>query len=163
MRFDERVSSKLKLGPKGKRARNVEPLKGPRVRKPARVAAPARWGWAARIAIPAFLVLYAAVSIAWKPPLVVALGYVVASLVTFMVYAFDKSAAGRGARRTPEATLHMLALAGGWPGAILAQQLLRHKSRKAEFRSVFWVTVVLNVAGFVVFSAPAGRGWWPLP
>jgi uncharacterized membrane protein YsdA (DUF1294 family) len=52
-----------------------------------------------------------------------------------------------------------LALACGWPGALLAQQWLRHKSAKQEFRAVFWVTVVLNVAGLVAMSSPWGRNW----
>jgi uncharacterized membrane protein YsdA (DUF1294 family) len=34
---------------------------------------------------------------------------------------------------------------------------LRHKSSKAEFRSVFWVTVVLNVAAFIVLAMPQAR------
>ena len=53
----------------------------------------------------------------------------------------------------PQGRLHLLALAGGWPGALLAQQFLRHKSAKASFRTVFWATVVLNVAAFVALSA----------
>lgn len=73
--------------------------------------------------------------------------YLGASLLTFVIYASDKSAAESGTQRTPENTLHMLALAGGWPGAMYAQQLLRHKSSKQTFRAVYWVTVLLNVAG----------------
>jgi len=106
-------------------------------------------------------VVYLAVAILWKPPLALAAVYAGASLVTFFAYAFDKSAAQRGAWRTSEGTLHLLALAGGWPGALLAQQWLRHKSSKAEFRSVFWVTVVMNVAGFVALASPVGRGFIP--
>jgi uncharacterized membrane protein YsdA (DUF1294 family) len=85
-----------------------------------------------------------------------------ASLLAFLAYALDKSAARRGAWRTSEGTLHMLAVVGGWPGALLAQQLLRHKSTKAEFRAVFWFTVVLNVTGFVVLCSPIGRPLWTL-
>ena len=66
------------------------------------------------------------------------------SIITFIIYAKDKSAARQGHWRTKESTLHMLALLGGWPGALIAQQTLRHKSQKADFRFVFWVTVVLN-------------------
>lgn len=77
-----------------------------------------------------------------------------ASTVTFITYAMDKSAATRGSWRTPESTLHMMAVAGGWPGALCAQQLLRHKSSKAEFRAVFWATVALNALGFVVLCTP---------
>lgn len=83
--------------------------------------------------------------------------YAAMSVITFLVYAVDKSAARRGDLRTPERTLHLLALTGGWPGALLAQQFLRHKSAKVEFRATFWATVVLNVAGFVWFFSPAGK------
>lgn len=109
------------------------------------------------LAIPLFLVVCAVVAHLWKPPLAIAAGYAVASVAAFVLYAVDKSAAMRGARRTPESTLHLLALAGGWPGALLAQQLLRHKSGKAAFRSVFWITVAMNVAAFIAFSSPALR------
>lgn len=70
--------------------------------------------------------------------------YVLLSAITFVVYALDKSAARTGGRRTPEVTLHALALAGGWPGALLARRVLRHKTRKQPFRAVFWLTVVAN-------------------
>ena len=66
------------------------------------------------------------------------------NLLTFAVYAVDKSAAKNGRWRISEKTLHLLGLAGGWPGAWWAQQALRHKSRKAEFRAVYWLTVVLH-------------------
>lgn len=79
------------------------------------------------------------------------------SLLTFIIYAIDKSAAQAKRRRTPESTLHLLALAGGWPGALLAQQWLRHKSAKQPFRAVFWATVVANVAGLVLLCSPYGR------
>lgn len=68
------------------------------------------------------------------------------NLLTFMVYAIDKSAARSGQWRTKESHLHLLSLAGGWPGAWFAQQWLRHKSRKAEFRAVYWTTVLGHCA-----------------
>lgn len=71
--------------------------------------------------------------------------YLTLSLLTFIAYAIDKSAAKRGKWRTKESTLHLLALMGGWPGALSAQNLLRHKSAKASFRNVFWLTVVVNL------------------
>ena len=79
------------------------------------------------------------------------------SLFTFLIYAADKSAAARSARRTPEKNLHTLALLGGWPGAIFAQQLLRHKSVKREFLAVFRVTVVLNIATLGWLVSPYGE------
>ncbi|MBY6203533.1 cold shock and DUF1294 domain-containing protein [Halomonas denitrificans] len=74
------------------------------------------------------------------------------SVVTFIAYGLDKSASRRGSWRTSEATLHLLALVGGWPGALMAQRLLRHKTRKAEFQAVFWTTVVLNMVLLVVLA-----------
>jgi uncharacterized membrane protein YsdA (DUF1294 family) len=55
-------------------------------------------------------------------------------------------------RRTPESTLHLLSVLGGWPGALVAQQMFRHKSRKLEFQIVFWLTVLLN-CGVLGWSA----------
>lgn len=70
--------------------------------------------------------------------------YFIASFIAFFAYARDKSAAKRNRWRTPESTLHLLALVGGWPGALIAQRLFRHKSNKQSFQIVFWLTVVLN-------------------
>ncbi|TWX66266.1 DUF1294 domain-containing protein [Colwellia demingiae] len=72
--------------------------------------------------------------------------YIGVSIITFLAYAFDKSKAQRGEWRTQESTLHLLALIGGWPGAAIAQQILRHKSKKKEFRIAFWFTVFVNTA-----------------
>ena len=74
--------------------------------------------------------------------------YLVASAIAFVAYALDKSAAQNGRRRTPEATLHLFGVVGGWPGALFAQRVFRHKSSKVEFQRVFWVTVVVNCLGF---------------
>lgn len=73
--------------------------------------------------------------------------YFAMSLLTFLTYAWDKSSAQRGNWRTPESTLHLMALVSGWPGALAAQRLLHHKSRKKEFQLMFWATVFLNVTG----------------
>ena len=55
--------------------------------------------------------------------------------------------------RTPERTLLLLGLVGGWPGAVLAQQWLRHKTSKRSFQQMFWFTVLVNVAGFLWLSS----------
>ncbi len=72
--------------------------------------------------------------------------YGLASLVGFFAYWIDKADAQRGRWRTPESTLQTLALVGGWPGAWIAQQVLRHKTRKSSFTAVFGACVVLNLA-----------------
>ena len=72
--------------------------------------------------------------------------YLVASVAALVAYRVDKTAAESGRWRTPESTLHLLALAGGWPGALLAQRIFHHKSRKPSFRLVFFATIILNLA-----------------
>ena len=90
-----------------------------------------------------FIFLAASVFMQWLPLQLIVL-YVAASVVTFIAYALDKSAAKRNQWRTQEDTLHFLGLIGGWPGALIAQRTLRHKSKKEEFQTVFWATVILN-------------------
>jgi uncharacterized membrane protein YsdA (DUF1294 family)/cold shock CspA family protein len=72
--------------------------------------------------------------------------YALASLVALVAYWLDKADAQRGRWRTPERALQTLALVGGWPGAWIAQQALRHKTRKPSFQVTFWACVVLNLA-----------------
>ena len=66
--------------------------------------------------------------------------------LTLLFYYGDKTAAQRGEGRVPESTLHLLEAAGGWPAALLAQRLFRHKSRKPSYRSGFRAMVVLHIA-----------------
>ncbi|MCF7689181.1 MAG: DUF1294 domain-containing protein [Cephaloticoccus sp.] len=67
----------------------------------------------------------------------------VMSLLTFVLYAWDKRRARIGGQRTRERALQLMALLGGWPGAFLAQRLLRHKSSKRPFQILFWLIVAL--------------------
>ncbi|MCC8552754.1 DUF1294 domain-containing protein [Xanthomonas hortorum] len=103
-----------------------------------------------------FLIGMSAMVIADRLPALLALLYAAASVVAMIVYRIDKTAAQRGRQRIPETTLHMIALLGGWPGALLAQALFRHKSSKAAFQLRFWISVVLNVAAlFWACNQPA--------
>lgn len=104
------------------------------------------------LAIALFLATYLVVNLYWPLPFWVAGLYLVASAACFIAYAIDKSAAVAGRRRISERTLILLGLACGWPGAIVAQQALRHKTQKVSFRSVFLGSVVVNVAAFLVLS-----------
>lgn len=83
--------------------------------------------------------------------------YFIASIITFIVYALDKSAAKSNRWRIKENTLHLCDLIGGWPGALLAQRLFRHKTKKTSFQITFWITVVSNVGanGWLLFASAA--------
>jgi uncharacterized membrane protein YsdA (DUF1294 family) len=93
--------------------------------------------------------------------------YWVLSTVCFAMYALDKKAAQTGLWRIPEARLHFIALLGGWPGALVAQAMFRHKTRKRSFRFGFWLTVLANCGfvGWLMSSEGAAmrraidRGW----
>lgn len=97
------------------------------------------------------------------PPAALGL-YLVASAAAFLAYALDKSAALNDRWRTRERTLLLLGLVGGWPGALAAQGLLRHKTRKVSFQGLFWATVALNCCALAwLFSASGARMLRSLP
>jgi len=149
------LSFEVELGPQGKkRAKSVEFI---RYRGPARAAraeAPAAWTLPRLLVLPGFVVVDLLVASRWPVSRWVAAIYLFVSFAAFIAYAIDKSAARDGRWRTPEATLHWFSLACGWPGALLAQQLLRHKSSKPSFVANFWATVAANVGGFVMLHSP---------
>ena len=102
-----------------------------------------------------FVALLGALAAAGDLPLAVPLLYGAASATAFLLYRIDKTAAVAGARRTPEDVLLAVGLLGGWPGALVAQQVLRHKSRKTGFLVWFWITVALNCAALAWFWSRA--------
>lgn len=158
--LNQRVSFELEINRDGKkRARNVMLVRSPNAINTRPRNPDAQWGGASLFAVPAFVLLYVAIAVVWRVPNSVGLAYLALSTVCFIMYAADKSAAKSGGWRTKESTLLLTGLAGGWPGAMLAQQFLRHKSVKASFRSAFWGTVVMNVIAFVVLSSPQIGAW----
>lgn len=104
-----------------------------------------------------FLALIAGLVVAGKLPSVMFAVYFGMSIVAFITYAWDKSAARNGRWRTAENTLHMLGLAGGWPGALVARHLFRHKSKKQPFVQVFWVTAIINSIALVWLMTSQGQ------
>jgi len=75
--------------------------------------------------------------------------YVAMSVLAVFLYWRDKRQARADGWRTPEKVLHAVELLGGWPGALIAQQLFRHKTRKVSFQLVFWLIVLLHQAYWV--------------
>jgi len=147
----ERLSYREGQDSQGKRrAQGVQSL-APRATPPA-IARPD--GGRVLLLIPAFAGLVLAVHLLWGLPNWLWGIYSAMSLATFITYALDKRAAMRGDWRVPEVTLHGLSLACGWPGALLAQRLLRHKSVKPAFRRLYWATVAVNVTVFVAAFTP---------
>jgi uncharacterized membrane protein YsdA (DUF1294 family)/cold shock CspA family protein len=94
-------------------------------------------------------------------PQLTPLVYAAVSAVSFAAYGMDKLSARQQARRTPEATLHLLDLIGGWPGGLIAQQLFRHKRRKVSFMAVFGVTAVLHPVywAWITYDPGASLTW----
>jgi len=104
-----------------------------------------------------FLIVVAFFAISSQIRIEILFLYLVASSMAFFMYFLDKSAATKGAWRTPENTLHLVSIVGGWPGAIFAQQTFRHKTKKTTFRAIFWVTVFLNCGAFLWMLSPTGK------
>jgi len=93
------------------------------------------------LVLPAYALSRLAPSVDWRllggAPLAI-------SLFTFIAYRSDKRRAEAGEWRIPESTLHMAELAGGWPGAFLAQRTFRHKISKVSYLVVFWLIVLVH-------------------
>ena len=73
------------------------------------------------------------------------------TVVTFVSYGYDKRQAGASGDRVSEASLHLLALAGGTLGALAGQFVFSHKTRKQSFRSVFMGIVLLQIVVSALF------------
>lgn len=108
------------------------------------------------IASATFLLVVAGLGIWGRIPALVVWLYFGASVAAFFMYWHDKSAARQGFWRTKESSLLLCGLAGGWPGALIAQQLFRHKSAKLEFQVSFWITVLLNCIALGWAMTPDG-------
>lgn len=151
------ISYEASLDPRGRpkavRARHQE---GRRADPPAARSAPLRPGRGGTWMGLAALGVAVAAWLAGKMPFAVAATYFGASGLSFLLYLFDKAAARRGDRRTPEMTLHVVDLLGGWPGALVAQEQFRHKTTKRSFRVGFWFTVLANLAGLAYFLRTVG-------
>lgn len=147
----DEITFQVETQPDGKlRAAQARPADQPYV-APIRPTSPI----VGALAILGFAAIYLLVELNWGPvPLWVLFVYLGVSAITFGAYAIDKSAARLRQRRVAETSLILLGMFGGWPGAILAQQLLRHKTAKPSFRAVFWMSVLLNVVVFVGLNAP---------
>jgi len=101
--------------------------------------------WVAAAVVLVFFAILAGLFQQGYLPVFILAAYGGVSLVLYVMYWMDKRAAQRGAQRTPEKTLHLLELFCGWPGALMAQQVFRHKTRKGSYQFVFWLAVLANI------------------
>jgi uncharacterized membrane protein YsdA (DUF1294 family) len=91
-------------------------------------------------------------------PMAILFIYLSASVFSFMLYQADQAGARQGVHRIATYKLHLLALLGGWPGAIIARQLLGHTMGGLRFRAVFRLTVAVNCALLAWLLTPWGAG-----
>ncbi|MDR9829127.1 cold shock and DUF1294 domain-containing protein [Vibrio sp. FNV 38] len=104
-----------------------------------------------------FLVAMAACVVVFDGQWLLIPWYLVLTVFTYVIFAWDKRAAQQNRWRTPENTLHLLALLGGWPGALLAQHQLRHKSKKQPFKAILWLTIALNLLVYSWLFTDSGQ------
>lgn len=149
---DEIVSYELKTDAKGRAQAECVAFVGERLPS----ASSSGKGKVALVLTVAFLVFVVGAVIAHRLPMAVLGLYLIASVVAFITYALDKSAARNDRWRTAENTLHLFAVLGGWPGALVAQRMLHHKSKKLSFQVVFWITVILNCGVLVWLFSSSG-------
>lgn len=147
------VTYELSVNEKGQpRAENVA-FVGDRIARPSSQ----HTGMSSHVAALGYLCVVAMLVLFGKLPAVVFGAYVGMSALAFIAYGADKSAALSNRWRIKESTLHLIGLAGGWPGALVAQQVYRHKSKKQTFQVAFWFTVAFNCAalGYLLSSSGA--------
>ena len=91
--------------------------------------------------------------------------YIVGSVISYLMYRSDKGSAIASRQRIPEKRLHLAEALGGWPGALVAQQLLRHKTRKLSYQLVFWLIILLHQMFWFDWLVLEGRtlGVWVRP
>lgn len=151
----------IHVGGKGPRAMAVHPARVAASRPPDRqkpgsvrpdTSTPARGNWISWL-IPVWAGIVGYLVVTERIPALVVPSLVVINVVTALIYAHDKSAARNQQRRTPESTLHVFALSGGWPTAWIVQQLLRHKWQKQAFQDTYAATVLLHMAVLIGWAA----------
>jgi uncharacterized membrane protein YsdA (DUF1294 family) len=69
----------------------------------------------------------------------------ISSGITFLLYGWDKSQSKVGGWRVPEAVLHGLALAGGFPGGWAGRSVFHHKTRKFFFVFILVLSTTVHL------------------
>ncbi|HET8849671.1 MAG TPA: cold shock and DUF1294 domain-containing protein [Marinobacter sp.] len=115
--------------------------------------------WVAAAVVLLFFITLAGLFFEGYLPVLIVAAYGGMSLVSFLMYWIDKRSAQRGGQRIAENTLHLFELCCGWPGALIAQQAFRHKTRKGSYQFVFWLAVLFNLGALGwLLVAPEAMG-----
>lgn len=80
--------------------------------------------------------------------------YLIMSACSFLLFGADKAFARSGHWRIPERVLHLVELAGGWPGALFAAHHFAHKRRKKSYMLVLYGTAALHLLFWLIVCAP---------
>ncbi len=113
-----------------------------------------RFGWAA-IAVAGGLAVLIGLVLAWMDVTALRAVFVGLNVATMLAYGYDKYVSQTRGRRLPEAALHIMAAAGGTPGAFIGQLVFRHKTRDRRFRQVFWSIAAVQLVVLLAWSH-----WW---
>jgi len=152
----------VEYGKDGKpKAKNVSALQAPAGIAPPKASPSLRSQIVQRgprlLVIPAFLFIAAAIASVQSISTNWLVIYGVASVACFAGYGLDKRAANQKQWRVSETVLLLIGLVGGWPGGIIGQEVFRHKTQKKAFRTLFWMSVAINMAAFVQINVFAAR------
>lgn len=158
----QRVNYERYIGNDGRPSADPVYLVTAEARTP-RPVRPQRRGGSASAALPAalfsgaFLIAIFLLSRAGHLPQVLPFIYAGTSVVTLFVYLSDKRRASARQWRTSENFLHGLEMIGGWPGALVAQRLFRHKTSKGSYQVTFWFIVLLHLGGLGYYLLSTAR------
>lgn len=139
------------------RATKVQPVAAGRAASRRRTNTSKSWETSSVVALALFAVSYLALTIGWHLSIYVGAAYLGMSIICAGFYWHDKVSARLGEWRTSEEALILMGVFCGWPGAIVAQQLLRHKTTKPSFRVMHWTSVLLNLAVLYLIGTPLLR------
>lgn len=93
--------------------------------------------------------------------LVIAAIYTIMSLICFILFYIDKKRSETNGWRIAEYYLHLVELLGGWPGALLGQKYIRHKTQKWKYKLVLWAIILVHAAFWgYFFYGLSTKFWW---
>lgn len=87
--------------------------------------------------------------------------YFFMSLVSFILFFIDKKRSTSDGWRIKEYYLHLVELLGGWPGALLGQKFIRHKTKKTSYKIVLWLIILVHATlwGYFIYGLST-KFWW---